>query len=94
MGSANLPVFQKADGTDDQLNLQIDEDAAFHTTLHWLCVDCHGRCIQTTVGRRVSLVQMKTRRHRPCDFCRADIAGRERLGRSKTTSSFSRPANT
>ncbi|DBB07621.1 hypothetical protein WJX82_008530 [Trebouxia sp. C0006] len=48
MTSAKLPVFQKADGTDDQLNLHIDEDAAFHTTLHWLRVDSHGGCTQTT----------------------------------------------
>ncbi|DBA67525.1 TPA: hypothetical protein ACH3X2_001803 [Trebouxia sp. C0005] len=48
MASTTLPLFQKADGTDDQLNLQIDEDAAFHTTLHWLRVDSHGRCTQTT----------------------------------------------
>lgn len=49
MGSSDLPVFRKADGDDGQLNLQIDNDAAFHTTLHWLRVDSHGRCTQTTV---------------------------------------------
>lgn len=49
MGSSDLPVFRKADGDDGQLNLQIDNDAAFHTTLHWLRVDNHGRCTQTTV---------------------------------------------
>lgn len=94
MTSADLPVFKRADGTDDQLNLQIDEDAAFHTTLHWLRVDSHGRCTQTTVGRRILSVQMKARGHRPCDFSQAGIAGGERLGRCKTTSSFSRPENT
>ncbi len=78
MTSANLPVFQKADGTDDQLNLQIDEDAAFHTTLHWLRVDSHGRCTQTTVGRRILSVQMKPRRHRPCDLVK--LASQEEKG--------------
>ena len=94
MASAKLPVFQKADGTDDQLNLQIDEDAAFHTTLHWLRVDSHGRCTQTPVGRRISSVHLKPQRQRPGDFSLAGTAGGERLGRSKTTSSFSRPENT
>ena len=49
MESSDLPVFHKADGNDGQLNLQIDHDVAFHTTLHWLRVDSHGRCTQTTV---------------------------------------------
>ena len=49
MGSPTLPVFQEADGSSDQLNLQIDHDTAFHTTLSWLRIDKQGHCIETEV---------------------------------------------
>ena len=75
MASADLPVFQKADGTDDQLNLQIDEDAAFHTTVHWLRVDSYGRCTQTTVGR---VSANEPRGHRPSTL--AKLASQEEKG--------------
>ncbi|DBB04147.1 hypothetical protein WJX77_012034 [Trebouxia sp. C0004] len=57
--TASLPVFQKADGTDDQLNLRVDEDAAFHTTLHWLRVDSHGLCTQTTEEKGLVVAKLR-----------------------------------
>lgn len=58
MRSTTLPVFRNADGNGGQLNLQIDEDAAFHTTLSWLRVDGLGRCTQTKVEYYVGLCRL------------------------------------
>ena len=44
-----MPAFRKPDENTDQLSLQIDRDAAFHTTLQWLRLDKQGRCVETKV---------------------------------------------